>query len=98
MNKLLVRISFGFLSLMFGLILYGCVLSTLWLWFIVPVFQVHPLRVIEAAGIVTIVGFMTARGRRSEEDFFEGVLNNFIFSVLTSGFALLSGWILTLFL
>jgi len=40
-------------------ILNGWVLSWLWLWFVVPVFAVPALSMLQSIGIATVISFMT---------------------------------------
>jgi len=88
------------LAMIISPIINGFVFSKLWLWFIVPIFQIQPLRVVEAIGIILLVNFIIAKIDREEvkEKFWRQFTANMIFIVLAAGFALLSGWIVTLFL
>jgi len=81
-------------------IINGFVFSKLWFWFIVPIFQTQPLRIVEAIGIVFLINFVRTRKDKeaNEDNFWEQFTTNIIFVVLIAVFALLSGWIVTLFL
>ena len=88
------------LAMIISPIINGFVFSKLWIWFIVPIFQVQPLRVVEAIGVVFLINFVRARkDKEADKDkFWENFATNMIFVVLMAGFALLSGWVVTLFL
>lgn len=48
------------LSSVGSLLLNGFVLATLWLWFVVPVFETAPIiNVMQAIGIVLVAGYLT---------------------------------------
>ena len=88
------------LAMIISPIINGFVFSKLWLWFIVPIFQIHPLRVVEAIGIIFLINFIKAKkDKESDKDkFWETFATNMVFVVLMAGFALLSGWVVMLFL
>jgi len=88
------------LAMIISQIINGFVFSKLWLWFIVPTFQMQPLRVVEAIGIIFLINFIRVkRDKEADKDkFWETFASNMIFIVLMAGFALLSGWVVTLFL
>ena len=81
-------------------IIKGFVLAKLWLWFIVPVFQVHQLRLVEAIGIMFLIDFLLVKRIRetNNEKFWEELGKNIMFVVLSAIFVLLSSWVVTLFL
>ena len=81
-------------------IITGFVFSKLWLWFIVPIFSVDPLRVVEAIGIMVLIGYVRTRfdSKAKEDDFWEKFTSLIIFSVFLGGFTLFWGWVITLFL
>lgn len=88
------------LAMIISPIINGFVFSKLWLWFIVPTFQMQPLRIVEAIGIILLIGFIRVkRDKEADKDkFWETFAINMVFIVLMAGFALLSGWVVTLFL
>jgi hypothetical protein len=79
----------------------GFVITQLWLWFVVPIFEADPLRIIEAIGLVCLINYITAKKERKELDedeywaFFIAKIKHLI---SLSGLALLSGWILQMFM
>jgi len=88
------------LAMIISPIINGFVFSKLWLWFIVPIFQMQPLRVVEAIGIIFLINFIKAKiDKESDKDkFWETFATNMVFVVLMAGFTLLSGWVVTIFL
>ena len=88
------------LAMIISPIINGFVFSKLWLWFIVPTFQMQPLRIVEAIGIMFLINFILAKKDKEidKDNFWKEFETNMIFFVLIAGFALLSGWIVTLFL
>lgn len=81
-------------------IIGGFVFSKLWLWFIVPTFQIQPLRIVEAIGIMYLINFTRAKRDKqvNTDTFWETFTSDVIFIILTSAFVLFSGWVVTLFL
>lgn len=51
----------------FAAIMNGFTLSILWGWFIVPVFGLHDLTIVQAIGISFIIGFFTAKLNATED-------------------------------
>jgi hypothetical protein len=81
------------------LIINGFVFLKLWLWFIVPTFQMQPLRIIEAIGISLLISFIrTGKNKEDKKNFWENILNQTIFNLGVFIYVLLTGWIITLFL
>ncbi len=81
-------------------IITAFVLSKLWFWFIVPIFEVSPLRIVEAIGIIYVVNILNMK--KNEEvktkGFWPILGENFFFLLSYCGFALLAGWIVSLFM
>ena len=88
------------LAMIVGPIIKGFVFSKLWLWFIVPIFQIQPLRVVEAIGIMLLFNFISVKiSKKSvEDDFWEVYRLYVVSSIIVSVFALLFGWIIKLFM
>lgn len=83
------------LAMIISPIINGFVIMKLWAWFIVPTFDMNPLRVVEAIGLMFLVNYIRMkRDKEAEKDkFWEQLLANMGFLILMAGFALLSGWI-----
>ena len=88
------------LAMIISPIVNGFVFSKLWFWFIVPIFQTQPLRVVEAIGIVYLLNFVMMKKNKDvgNSNFWEEFTTNMLFVVLTAGFTLFVGWIVTIFL
>lgn len=81
-------------------IINGFVLSTLWGWLIVPIFEIQPLRVIEAIGILVIISFLNAHkiSDGGDKDFWIKFGQNVIVTILLAVHALFVGWVVTQFI
>lgn len=80
-------------------IINGFVLSKLWLWFIVPIFQIRQISLIEAIGLVCFISFIAAKKVKTEQDkFWQELGENVAFLIFSCIFALGGGWIITLFM
>lgn len=88
------------LAMIISPIISGFVIVKLWAWFIVPTFEVNPLRIVEAIGIMFLINYLKAkRDKESDRDkFWEQFAANFIYLILMAGFTLLSGWIVQMFM
>jgi hypothetical protein len=69
----------------------GYVLSSLWGWFIVPVFAVEPITIVQAVGLSIVVSFVTFHGTPKDykPDWTQALLRPFV--------VLLMGWIVRTF-
>ena len=89
-------------ALVLGAIIGGFVLSKLWVWFMVPIFDLNPLRIVEAIGLTFIVGYMTKNpvesDKKLEGTFSEELLKAFLQTIVIAGMFLLIGWIIHLFM
>lgn len=76
----------------------GFVLSKLWLWFIIPTFNLPELRIIPAIGLSLLVSLLTLQPnfKDSEEENYS--LKIFFYGIFASGFALLIGYVWHLFI
>lgn len=83
------------LSIVWGGYWSGLTLSLLWAWFVVPVFAVPVLSVLQAYGLALVV--RAARGYqsqpKSEDGFGAAVAKAFILPPLVAGLLLLAGWV-----
>lgn len=88
------------LAMIISPIINGFVFMKLWLWFVVPVFQVPALRLVEAIGIVFLIYFIRIRMEKeaAKDEFWSDLITKMVFVVVSAGIALLGGWIVTLFL
>ena len=88
------------LAMLISPIINGFVITKLWLWFIVPTFEADPLRLVEAIGLMFLINYIKAkRDKEADKDkFCEQFATNMIYLILMAGFALLSGWIVQMFM
>jgi len=88
------------LAMLISPIINGFVITKLWLWFIVPTFEADPLRLVEAIGLMFLINYIKAkRDKEADKDkFWEQFATNMIYLILMAGFALLSGWIVQMFM
>lgn len=106
-NKKLIKMeNFGkFITIVLSFIITtlvgGFVFMKLWAWFIVSIFHLPSLNIIEAIGVMMIINYATHRSSSKTEksenpinDFLSLVITNIIISLLV----LLIGWILSFFL
>ena len=88
--------------LVVGYALKGFVLSTLWGWFMVPLFGLPSLGLIPAIGVAMVVSFLTFHYVREpavpEDKKWESAIASFGFAVLYPLFTLFIGWIAHLFM
>lgn len=98
--KNLGKITSIILFLIINPIIIGFVFSKLWSWFIVPVFQIKPLRIIDAIGIIVIIGFLRVveEKKLTKDNYWEYFKNKSFRSISLSGMTLLFGWIVSLFI
>ena len=100
--KIIGSIVATIVALVLGAIMGGFVLSKLWVWFMIPIFDVNPLRIVEAIGLTFIVGYMTKNpaepGKTLEGPFLEELLKAFLQTLVAAGGFLFIGWIIQLFM
>lgn len=94
------KITLVLIALFVNPVIRGYTFAKLWLWFIVPTFHMNPVRIAEAIGVLLVFGVMAAKkeelGKR--ENLLEVVLESILCTVFLSGFALITGMIIKLFL
>lgn len=88
------------LAMVIAPIISGFVVMKLWGWFIVPTFEMNPLRIVEAIGIMFLLNFVRAKRDKeaSGDDFWSEFGANLVFLIAYSVLALLSGWIVQAFM
>jgi multisubunit Na+/H+ antiporter MnhB subunit len=55
------------LAMIISIIVSGFAFCKLWLWFVVPIFGLPVLTLVQAAGIINIVGYITYRKEQKDE-------------------------------
>lgn len=81
-------------------IIKGFVFSKLWFWFIVPTFQIQPLRIVEAIGIMFLISFVNAKidKEANKDTFWKRFSISIAFTILMAAVTLLFGWVVKLFI
>lgn len=91
-----------FVSIFLSACWSGYVLSILWGWFMVTTFALPPLTIPAAIGMSLIVGYLTHQIKDedvdNDKDFKETMIRAIIIATIKPAFALLVGWIITLFM
>jgi hypothetical protein len=88
------------LTFILASIISGFVVVELWQWFIVPTFDMQPLRIVEAIGIMLLISFIRAKPdyNVNKETFFEKLIKGWAFLLFLSLSMLAFGWIVSLFM
>lgn len=83
------------LTLVWGGFWSGLTLSTLWGWFVAPVFRLPVLTIVQAYGLALVV--QVAKGVSGKNDktegFAEAIAKAIWLPPILSGFVLLAGWV-----
>lgn len=81
-------------------IINGFVFVKLWFWFIVPTFQMNELRIVEAIGIMMLIGFVRHEKdqKESNTDFWKDFLESIIYVILIALSGLGLGWLVNQFM
>jgi hypothetical protein len=81
-------------------IINGFVLLKLWTWFIIPIFHLEPLTLVQSIGLVFICNFILyQRNPKEDKDEFWNTILELIITTLSAAItALLCGWIVSLFM
>lgn len=81
-------------------IINGFVFVKLWYWFIVPTFSMEELRIVEAIGVILLIGFVkqTRDKENKDDDFWSKFLESMIYIVVFALLALGFGYLISLFM
>jgi uncharacterized protein YacL len=76
----------------------GFVVMKLWNWFIIPIFSLQPLRLIEAIGFTIILTFITTKPskKNTQEYFWDWLFESVLYTILLGLFTLVFGYIVSL--
>jgi len=90
----------GLIFMIVAPIIRGYVVIKLWAWFIVPTFEMNELRLVEAIGIMFLIGYLSANNNNNNnnKEFWERFAENIIFLLVLSGYVLFAGWIIQMFM
>src|SRR5690606_38361726 len=89
------------LVMIFSSVAYGFVLSVLWGWFIVPVFEIPDISILQAIGLSMVVGFLTYQhiesDKKSDRSLTESVIYMLMLAIIRPAIVLFIGYIVHLF-
>lgn len=88
-------------SIVVGAVMNGYVLSVLWGWFVVPIFNVPPLSVATAIGLSLAIGMLVKHGNSSSEkkkETSDAIIEIVSAAVFAPLFTLFIGWIVKSFI
>lgn len=94
------KILFTFMAVPVAIFAHGYTISTLWLWFIVPLFNAPEIGILQAAAIMIFVNYFVAKpdkdtdvmsSKLSLSDYMTRTLSNVVMKPVI---ALLAGWVL----
>lgn len=79
-----------------GTILMGWALSTLWGWFIVPVFRLPPLSITQAVGLALTVSLFKSSSYQSnkEQSVTDDIIKLFVNAIINPVFFVVLGWVI----
>jgi phosphate/sulfate permease len=99
MSSKTIIIIFGLIALPFAILWNAFVGNVLWGWFVTPVFGIAAPGVALFFGLAMIIRYLTFRYEyKAEEKTETHMLSEILFSLIFPAFALLMGWIATLFI
>ena len=78
-------------------IIRGYVFTKLWIWFVVPIFQARPLRLIESMCLLLIMAYLKIKPtdvRKKDTDFWDDLGFSIFATIFIALFTLLFGYIL----
>jgi len=81
----------------------GFVLTKLWSWFIVPVFELPALSLVPAIGLGMVIGFLTYQytnsdSKKEDKSLVEALIASTLTAIFRPAMVLLFGWIVQLFM
>jgi hypothetical protein len=81
-------------------IVSGFVTMKLWFWFMVPIFGMNPLRLVEAIGLMFLINYLKFRKTKptDKDKFWLEFTESIITVILIAAVALFSGWIVQKFM
>ena len=92
------KFTVGLALLIAAIVIRGWVVSTLWGWFIVPVFHAPVLSIMQAVGLSLVAGVFTTSLRDFEDKSEKSVWEQFLIVTLANLFFLATGYVYTFFL
>lgn len=93
------KIIFVILTLILNIIFCGFVFQKLWIWLILPVFNLPVLTLIQAIGVMFFINATIKVTKKDEaKDFWETYINQLLNSIIIASVALGIGYLITLFM
>jgi hypothetical protein len=88
----------GLILLILTAIIGGFIMVKFWEWFVLSVFTLPSLNLIQAIGFSYFLGWLTYRGKekKDKEFSFEKFMDTFIDTLVFSGLLFLIGWLIHL--
>jgi len=82
------------------LIIIGFTFMKLWIWFIVPIFDLPDINIFAAVGLTMVIRYplTTIPSKKRLEEFNSEKVHNFSILVVLSGFMLLIGYLVSLYI
>lgn len=94
------KFCFAVLVIIFSCVVGGFVFKTLWLWFIVPTFNVPVLSIAQAMGIMSILNYTKPKVKDNDKErtatdvFIRGLIEVVLYAIV----ALMFGWVVHQFM
>ena len=90
-------ILFAIISIVVGTLMNGWAVSVLWGWFVVPIFSVEPLSVLQACGLALVASILTHQTKETNKESKSTsalVVEVLAVSVLSPLFIVFFGWLI----
>lgn len=92
------KFMFVIISMIVSPLITGFTFLKLWQWFIASTFEMQPLRLIEAIGIMFLISYVRVRRSKTDDGGIKDLAENLIFILLSSLLTLLFGFVFKQFI
>lgn len=94
------KLFYGLIVILIGSIVNAYVISKLWVWILVPSFELPEITMGMAFGLSVIIGFFRGKSSKSDEDedVVEKLTKSIVWVFINGAFYLLIGWIAGMFI
>ena len=79
-------------------VVYGWAVVKFWTWFVIPIFELPPLNIPKAAGLVLLVSLVAKHHEFNESENSNKITIDLVYGFTLPLFVVLIGWIIQLFL
>ena len=88
------------IALVVSITAHGYVIMKMWEWFIIDIHSNYTLNLTNAIGIVLIIQFIRAKYDKDTtiDNVWNELKDKFVFVMVSCGFTLFTGWLVTLFM